>query len=184
MVLPTSEFKAHTSLLILGLCFLIEVSTIYIDIGMYKKLVMSIDIMIPYIVLGSALVSRAPFAPPSESRARALSKTSTIREPATVRTVDPYRTVPVLYSTVPGVQYCTCWYRYTPVRSYRIQVHVVGYKRSFASGLVPKPTRTEENKRTTKAGHTLPGGTTRGEELPEPPLSNSNRPQKMHARRT
>ena len=50
VVLPTSEFKAHTSLLILGLCFLIEVSTLYIDIGTYKKLVTSLDSEIPYIV--------------------------------------------------------------------------------------------------------------------------------------
>ena len=48
VVLPTSEFKAHTSLLILGLCFLI--GTIYKDIGTYKKLVMSIGTKIPYIV--------------------------------------------------------------------------------------------------------------------------------------
>ena len=45
-----SEFKAHTSLLILGLCFFIEVGTLYLDIGMYKKLVMSLDSEIPYIV--------------------------------------------------------------------------------------------------------------------------------------
>ena len=50
VVLPTSEFKAHTSLLILGLCFLIEVGTLYINIGTYKKLVMSLDSKIPYIV--------------------------------------------------------------------------------------------------------------------------------------
>ena len=31
----TSEFKTHTRLLILGLCFLAEVTTIYIDIGTY-----------------------------------------------------------------------------------------------------------------------------------------------------
>ena len=80
VVLPASEFKAHTSLLILGLCFLVEVGTLYVDIGMYKKLVMSIDIMIPYIVLGSALVSRAPFAPPSESRARARALCPKLRQ--------------------------------------------------------------------------------------------------------
>ena len=50
VVLPTSEFKAHTSLLILGLCFLVEVSTLYVDVGMYKKLVTSLDSKIPYIV--------------------------------------------------------------------------------------------------------------------------------------
>jgi len=50
VVLPTSEFKAHTSLLILGLCFLVEVGTLYVDISMYKKLVMSLDSKIPYIV--------------------------------------------------------------------------------------------------------------------------------------
>ena len=50
VVLPTSEFKAHTSLLILGLCFLIEVGTLYVDIGTYKKLVTSLDSEIPYIV--------------------------------------------------------------------------------------------------------------------------------------
>ena len=50
VVLPTSKFKAHTSLLILGLCFLVDVGTIYVDIGMYKKLVMSIDTKIPYII--------------------------------------------------------------------------------------------------------------------------------------
>jgi len=50
VVLPTFEFKAHTSLLILGLWFLIEVSTIFVDVSMYKKLVMSIDTKIPYII--------------------------------------------------------------------------------------------------------------------------------------
>jgi len=50
VVLPASEFKAHTSLLILGLCFLIEVSTFYIDIGMYKELVTSLDSKTPYII--------------------------------------------------------------------------------------------------------------------------------------
>ena len=50
VVLPMSKFKAHTSLLILGLCFLVEVSTLYVNIGMYKKLVMSLDSEIPYIV--------------------------------------------------------------------------------------------------------------------------------------
>ena len=50
VVLPVSEFKAHTSLLILGLCFLVEVGTLYINIGTYKKLVMSLDSEIPYIV--------------------------------------------------------------------------------------------------------------------------------------
>jgi len=34
----------------LGLCFLVEVSTIYVDISMYKKLVTSIDTMILYII--------------------------------------------------------------------------------------------------------------------------------------
>ena len=50
VVLPASEFKAHTSLLILGLCFLVEVGTLYVDVGTYKKLVMSLDSEIPYIV--------------------------------------------------------------------------------------------------------------------------------------
>ena len=50
VVLPMSEFKAHTSLLIIGICFLIKVGTIYVDVGMYKKLVMSLDTKIPYIV--------------------------------------------------------------------------------------------------------------------------------------
>jgi len=50
VALPMSEFTAHTSLLILGICFLIEVGTIYVDVGMYKKVVMSLDTKIPYIV--------------------------------------------------------------------------------------------------------------------------------------
>jgi len=50
VVLPASEFKAHTSLLILGLCFLVEVGTLYVNIGMYKKLVTSLDSKIPYII--------------------------------------------------------------------------------------------------------------------------------------
>jgi len=49
-VLPTCKFKAHAHLHILGLSFLVEVGTIYIDVSMYKKLVMSIDTMIPYII--------------------------------------------------------------------------------------------------------------------------------------
>ena len=52
VVLPASEFKAHTSFLILGLCFLIEVGMNYVDVSTYKKLVMSIDTEIPYIVWG------------------------------------------------------------------------------------------------------------------------------------
>ena len=50
VVLPASKFKAHTSLLMLGLCFLIEVGTLYINVGTYKKLVMSLDSKIPYII--------------------------------------------------------------------------------------------------------------------------------------
>jgi len=47
VVPPMSEFKAHTSLLILGLCFFVEVNTIYVDVSTYKKLVTSIDTKIP-----------------------------------------------------------------------------------------------------------------------------------------
>ena len=50
VVLPMSKFKAHTSLLILGLCFLIEVGTLYINVGTYKTLVTSLDSEIPYII--------------------------------------------------------------------------------------------------------------------------------------
>ena len=49
-LLPASKFKAHTSLLILGLCFLVEVGKLYVDIGTYKKLVTTLDSEIPYII--------------------------------------------------------------------------------------------------------------------------------------
>ena len=68
VVLPTSEFKAHTSLLILGLCFLVEVGTLYVNIGTYKKLVTSLDSEIAYIVRVCQLIDfeyqlRVPVSP-------------------------------------------------------------------------------------------------------------------------
>ena len=49
VVLPASKSKMHISFLVLGLCFLVEVGTINVDIGIYKKLMILLVLMILYI---------------------------------------------------------------------------------------------------------------------------------------